>query len=80
MVYFRSTTYLPILGLDCEWVTENDVRHPVALLQIADNNGMCSLIRLSKLETIPTSLSVSIKLLELTHIFIDITFEYCRQF
>ncbi|XP_025404832.1 exonuclease 3'-5' domain-containing protein 2 isoform X2 [Sipha flava] len=53
----KSTSYLPILGLDCEWVTQNDIRHPVAMLQIADNNGMCSLIRLSKLETIPTSLS-----------------------
>ncbi|KAE9544452.1 hypothetical protein AGLY_001631 [Aphis glycines] len=53
----KSTTYLPILGLDCEWVTQNGIRHPVALLQISDNNGMCSLIRLSKFKTIPSSLS-----------------------
>jgi len=59
-VCLRTTTCLPILGLDCEWVTQNGIRQPVALLQIADSNGMCSLIRLSKFKTIPSSLSVSI--------------------
>lgn len=59
MLFLRSSSYLPVIGLDCEWVTENDVRKPVALLQIADNDGMCSLIRLSKFKAIPLSLSVS---------------------
>lgn len=57
---FRSSTDLPIIGLDCEWVTQNEIRHPVALLQLSDNNGLCSLIRLSKLRTISSSLSVSL--------------------
>lgn len=50
---------MPIVGLDCEWVTQNEIRHPVALLQIADKDGMCFLIRLSKFKTIPSSLSVN---------------------
>lgn len=58
---FRSISYLPILGLDCEWVTKNEIRQPVALLQIADNDGMCYLIRLSKFKTISSSLTVNIK-------------------
>ncbi|VVC27069.1 Ribonuclease H-like domain,3'-5' exonuclease domain [Cinara cedri] len=53
----KSSTYLPIIGLDCEWVSQNEIRHPVALLQISDANGICSLIRLSKFKTIPSSLS-----------------------
>jgi len=53
----KSCTCIPVLGLDCEWVNQNGIRKPVALLQIADGNGMCSLIRLSKFKTIPPSLS-----------------------
>ncbi|XP_050436824.1 exonuclease 3'-5' domain-containing protein 2-like isoform X2 [Adelges cooleyi] len=53
----KSCANLPVIGLDCEWVTENEVRRPIALLQIADNDGTCSLIRLSKFKTIPQRLS-----------------------
>jgi len=56
----RSCTSLPIIGLDCEWVTQNGIRQPVALLQIADGDGMCYLIRLSKFKTISSTLSVNI--------------------
>ncbi|XP_050533718.1 exonuclease 3'-5' domain-containing protein 2 [Daktulosphaira vitifoliae] len=52
----KSCKNVPILGLDCEWVTENEIRRPIAILQIADYDGMCSLIRLYKLKTISPTL------------------------
>lgn len=35
-----------VLGFDCEWVTVNGVRRPVALLQLASQSGLCTLFRL----------------------------------
>ncbi|XP_050436288.1 exonuclease 3'-5' domain-containing protein 2-like [Adelges cooleyi] len=52
----KSCELHPFLGLDCEWVTENGIRRPIALLQIANHNGVCALIRLFKLKVVPSSL------------------------
>lgn len=39
-----------MIGFDCEWVTVNASRRPVALLQLAAHNGYCALIRLHRLQ------------------------------
>lgn len=36
-----------VIGIDCEWVTVEDKRNPVSLLQLANDDGFCVLIRLS---------------------------------
>ncbi|XP_055538985.1 exonuclease 3'-5' domain-containing protein 2 isoform X2 [Wyeomyia smithii] len=46
-----------VLGLDCEWVSEQGKRHPVALLQLASHRGLCALFRLCEIRRIPTELS-----------------------
>lgn len=58
---FRLFTEQRILGFDCEWVTKNGSRHPVALIQLASSNGECTLIRLSKIQYVPRELKVSRK-------------------
>ncbi|XP_058839592.1 exonuclease 3'-5' domain-containing protein 2-like [Topomyia yanbarensis] len=45
-----------ILGLDCEWVSEQGKRHPVALLQLASHRGLCALFRLCEMRRIPSEL------------------------
>ncbi|GAB0096872.1 Exonuclease 3'-5' domain-containing protein 2 [Sergentomyia squamirostris] len=45
-----------VLGFDCEWVTVNGLRHPVALLQLASHTGLCALFRLSHIRGIPPDL------------------------
>ncbi|XP_059620765.1 exonuclease 3'-5' domain-containing protein 2 [Phlebotomus argentipes] len=45
-----------VLGFDCEWVTVNGVRHPIALLQLASHSGLCALFRLSHIRGIPADL------------------------
>ncbi|KAJ8733715.1 hypothetical protein PYW07_014266 [Mythimna separata] len=44
------------LGFDCEWVTDNGKRHPVALVQLSSFDGYCGLFRLSTMKTVPASL------------------------
>lgn len=46
-----------VLGFDCEWVPTG--RHKVGLLQLATHRGLCALIRLCKLESIPDELKVN---------------------
>jgi len=46
----------PVIGLDCEWVSVDGVARPVALLQIAAFSGLCILVRLNLLDSIPSSL------------------------
>ena len=41
----RDLALLPVLGLDCEWVTRGKHQAPVALLQIATISGLCVLFR-----------------------------------
>lgn len=38
-----------VLGFDCEWLTVDGIRRPVALLQLATHSGLCALFRLSHL-------------------------------
>ncbi|PSN47595.1 Exonuclease 3'-5' domain-containing protein 2 [Blattella germanica] len=45
-----------VLGFDCEWVTRNGRRCPIALMQIASSDGFCALIRLSTLTEFPQNL------------------------
>lgn len=45
-----------VLGFDCEWVTVEGTRRPVALLQLASHKGLCALIRLCELDGIPKTL------------------------
>lgn len=45
-----------VLGFDCEWVTVGGKRRHTAMLQLASHKGLCALIRLCSLKTIPMSL------------------------
>ena len=45
-----------VLGFDCEWLTVDGNRRPVALLQLASHTGLCALIRLSHLKHVPGEL------------------------
>ncbi|CAH1643173.1 unnamed protein product [Spodoptera littoralis] len=44
------------LGFDCEWVTNNGKRQPVALVQLSSFDGYCGLFRLNTLKAVPLSL------------------------
>ncbi|CAL4182676.1 unnamed protein product, partial [Meganyctiphanes norvegica] len=46
------------LGFDCEWVQVQGSRRPVALLQLATASGVCVLVRLSCMNSIPDSLKM----------------------
>lgn len=52
----RHCNDYPVLGLDCEWYNMYE-RHPVALLQLATNQGLCVLIRLCEIDYIPSTLN-----------------------
>ena len=52
----RDLSSLPLLGVDCEWVTRANHVSPVSLLQLATVSGLCVLVRLCHMETIPQSL------------------------
>ncbi|XP_077295097.1 exonuclease 3'-5' domain-containing protein 2-like [Arctopsyche grandis] len=54
----KNCTEHRVLGFDCEWVTKNGTRHPIALLQLASHDGFCALIRLSKIQHVPSELRV----------------------
>lgn len=45
-----------VLGFDCEWVSYQGKRRPVALLQLASHRGLCALIRLCMINRIPQEL------------------------
>ncbi|KAG4074793.1 hypothetical protein HA402_006432 [Bradysia odoriphaga] len=51
----------PVLGFDCEWVSGSGGRQKIALLQLASHRGLCVLIRLCDLETIPSALKGFLK-------------------
>ncbi|KAM6275146.1 exonuclease 3'-5' domain-containing protein 2 isoform 2-T2 [Porphyrio hochstetteri] len=40
---------LPVLGIDCEWVSVEGRANPVSLLQMASSSGLCVLVRLPRL-------------------------------
>ncbi|KAG5683740.1 hypothetical protein PVAND_013005 [Polypedilum vanderplanki] len=45
-----------VLGFDCEWVTVNNERRKVALIQLCSGEGYCVLFRVCKFSTIPLEL------------------------
>ncbi|XP_073340338.1 exonuclease 3'-5' domain-containing protein 2 isoform X2 [Pagrus major] len=56
----KELSVLPVLGLDCEWVSVKGRASAVSLLQMATYSGLCVLVRLqafrSGLQTFPLSL------------------------
>lgn len=64
IIYRRSTLHQAI-GFDCEWVTENGNRQPIALLQLSTFDGFCGLFRLNLIKEVPMSLKVSTYILYL---------------
>ena len=56
----RDCQKVPILGLDCEWVTlrGKNMARPVALIQIASYRGVCALVRMCQLPEVPETLKV----------------------
>ncbi|XP_042301477.1 LOW QUALITY PROTEIN: exonuclease 3'-5' domain-containing protein 2 [Sceloporus undulatus] len=46
----KELEHCPVLGIDCEWVSANGKKaKPVSLLQLAAANGLCILLRLTRL-------------------------------
>lgn len=45
-----------MIGFDCEWVTVNNVRRKIALIQLCSSQGLCALIRICKFTKIPLQL------------------------
>lgn len=45
-----------MVGFDCEWVTVNNQRRKIALIQLCSAEGLCALIRICKFTTIPLQL------------------------
>ena len=54
----RDIALLPILGLDCEWVSQKGQTSAVSLLQLATVSGLCVLVRLCQMTSIPASLKL----------------------
>ncbi|OWF38322.1 Exonuclease 3'-5' domain-containing protein 2 [Mizuhopecten yessoensis] len=54
-VTYIKNQHIKVLGFDCEWVFRGR-RHPVALLQLATQEGVCALVRIFKFPTFPESL------------------------
>lgn len=52
----KETRNFKVLGFDCEWVTVDGCRRPVALLQLASQSGLCALFRLCHIGFIPPEL------------------------
>lgn len=52
----KKCSEIRVLGLDCEWVTKGK-RRPVALLQLATPDGLCTLFRLCRLKEVPKDLA-----------------------
>lgn len=57
-MFFRRIGLHKAVGFDCEWVTNQGRRQPVALVQLSSYDGYCGLFRLSHLKTLPSSLKV----------------------
>lgn len=55
-IIFSDCKSLPIIGFDCEWVTVNNDRRKVALVQICSPEGLCGLFRLCKYANFPVEL------------------------
>lgn len=55
-VLLRDCAEIPILGFDCEWVNFNGNTQPIALIQLASHQGICALVRVCCLSTLPETL------------------------
>merc|ERR1712136_72535 len=53
---FRDISRIPIIGFDCEWVNFHGKTKPVAMIQLASYRGVCALVRVCCLSTIPMTL------------------------
>jgi exonuclease 3'-5' domain-containing protein 2 len=53
---FRTCKEFPVLGFDCEWVTVNNERRKVALIQLCSPEGLCGLFRVCKFSSFPPEL------------------------
>lgn len=54
----RDISRIPIIGFDCEWVNFHGKTKPVAMIQLASYRGVCALVRVCCLSTIPMTLKV----------------------
>ena len=56
--FFSRCAEYHAIGFDCEWVTINGKRSPVALVQLSTFDGYCGLFRLCQIKSIPQCLKV----------------------
>lgn len=54
--FFSDCKSFPVIGFDCEWVTVNNDRRKVALVQICSPAGLCGLFRVCKFSKFPQEL------------------------
>ena len=52
----RHLARLPVLGMDCEWVSKGGAARPICLLQLATCCGLVLLVRLHTVGGFPTGL------------------------
>ncbi|XP_041703321.1 exonuclease 3'-5' domain-containing protein 2-like [Coregonus clupeaformis] len=57
----KELSVYPVLGLDCEWVSEKGKTSAVSLLQMASYSGLCVLVRLRLFRGRPQDLPLSLK-------------------
>ncbi|EFX73459.1 hypothetical protein DAPPUDRAFT_325251 [Daphnia pulex] len=55
-VLSKHCSEVPILGFDCEWSNVDGNTQPIALIQLASHQGVCALVRVCCLSTLPESL------------------------
>lgn len=59
----RHCEDFPVVGFDCEWWSIKGPRRKVALLQLASGGGLCILVRLHRLDSLPAQLPELVELL-----------------
>ncbi|KAE8745416.1 hypothetical protein FOCC_FOCC007797 [Frankliniella occidentalis] len=52
----KDIEFSKVLGFDCEWVKVENVRHPVALVQLATREGRCGLFQIHFYSSVPAPL------------------------
>jgi len=66
-------TTFPVLGLDCEWVSEGGKANPVCLLQLATVKGLVLLIRLNTVGLLPICLKEILASFEVFKVGVAVT-------
>ena len=69
----NQLTTFPVLGLDCEWVSEGGKANPVCLLQLATVKGLVLLIRLNTVGPLPISLKEILASFEVFKVGVAVT-------